>query len=212
MISGFARAGALPFVIDTDLGSDAATILGSLDALVLTGGTDVSARFGGAKWNPQCCDEGRDEVELGLIDQARARDLPILGICRGAQLLNVAYGGSLVADLASTTGAEIDHSPGEESIQRHAHKVDVQAGSQLAQMLGTEGLIDVNSQHHQAVESLGSGLVVSARATDGTIEAFEHTHESVVAVQWHPEVITEQDPLARRLLRAFVQSCETRLV
>ncbi len=171
---------ALPGVIEA--------VLPRLDALLLTGGPDVEpSRYGqqpGADTQPPS--RPRDEAELGLLAAAFAAGLPVLGICRGLQLINVARGGSLLQHLPGVVGTEL-HAP-EPSVYG-AHPVKVADGSRLATVLGRTAVDTVPSYHHQGVDRLGSGLVASAWAEDGTIEALEDPEAPfVVAVQWHPEV------------------------
>lgn len=176
------------------------------DALCLTGGEDVAPERYGAAADPRTepADPDRDALELALIAAARARDLPILGVCRGLQVLNVAYGGSLVQHVAGHREANGPLA---------AHTAVAAPGSKLASACGTEPFA-VNARHHQAVTdaSLGDGLVATAHI-DGLVEAFEDPARSwVVAVQWHPERVGDPDlsPAATRIFRALAEAA-TRL-
>lgn len=202
-------AGALPLVITPGMrreGIEAA--LGRCAGLVLTGGGDVApARYG---QEPHATimgvSEGRDAMELAAIEAADAGGLPILAICRGMQVLNVARGGSLVQDIPSMVKGALAHAVQE---PRHgpAHAVELAGGSRMTRIAGA-GRIDVNSRHHQALDRLGAGLTVSGRAPDGIIEAVEAPGERfVVGVQWHPEDMAGHDGIgvsAERLFAAFV--------
>jgi len=138
---------------------------------------------------PQLVDRDRDQFELALIEGALERDMPILGICRGIQILNVARGGTLRnlrdnAQLASLHGMEVD--------SMAAHEVDILADSRLAELLGS-GRRRVNSFHGQAVGRVAPGLTVTARASDGVIEALQMPGRTfVIAMQWHPEIPPQQ--------------------
>lgn len=160
--------------------------LDGMRGLVLTGGGDVDPSLYGAEPHPLTKNvfRERDELERELIEEAERRELPILGVCRGLQMLNVARGGTLR-----------QHIDGHKEVE---HTVVPEPGSQIAVFVGGEDYA-VNSRHHQAAERLGSGLAVTARAADGVIEAVEDPERRfVVAVQWHPE-----DRLATRDFRIF---------
>jgi putative glutamine amidotransferase len=153
--------------------------------LLLMGGTDVNPKRYGEETRPETDspDDERDQVELDLIHAALARDLPILAICRGLQILNVYHGGTLTQHLAA-----IKHDPEKDDHSGPAHEVQFSPGSRLAQIAGTAGW-QVNSRHHQAVARVGDDLEVSARdSEDGVVEGLERRDKRfVVAVQWHPE-------------------------
>ena len=165
-----------------------------LDALVLAGGGDVDPARYGAQRDPDCgpASEERDDAELALAAAALAAGVPVLGICRGLQVLNVALGGTLHQHLPGLVGHE-GHAPVPGGYG--AHEVSVAPGSRLASILNRTDLTDhlpvvVPTHHHQAADRLGDGLAASAWATDGTIEAAEldpARHPFAVAVQWHPE-------------------------
>jgi putative glutamine amidotransferase len=168
-----------------------ATALDGVAGLVLTGGEDVGPERYGAAPHPRLgdVDRDRDAAELALIAAARARRLPVLAICRGIQILNVAYGGTLYQDLGSEHPSSIAH---EGDATRHA--VRVEHGSLLARTLGA-GSAQVNSRHHQAIRDLAPGLKAVAWAEDGVIEAVEASEPGAtwtVAVQWHPEDLNER--------------------
>jgi putative glutamine amidotransferase len=179
--------------------------LDGMAGLVLMGGTDVNPKLYGASPVPEVDepDDERDALEWRLIDEALERDLPILAICRGMQMLNVHHGGSLHQHLASPR-----HDTDFEDKGTIAHEVTIEPESHLANIVGATRL-RVNSRHHQAVNRLGEGLRVAARdAEDGTIEAFEQpTRRFLVAVQWHPEDQITREPQQRRLFERFAQAC-----
>ena len=168
-------------------------VIGEVDGVVLTGGGDVDPAFYKAERHAtvEDAEPGRDEFELDLARRALDADLPMLAICRGSQVLNVAAGGTLVQDIPSAIETELPHALNE---PRHglAHEVAVTPGSRLEQALGgTVGAAHtcrVNSRHHQSVGDVGKGLAPSAIAPDGVIEAIEApTADYCIGVQWHPE-------------------------
>lgn len=169
------------------------------DALCLTGGGDIDpARYGEADAGSEDIDPARDATELGVLAAALARDIPILGICRGFQLINVAFGGKLIQHLDG-------HSPSAGPL--HEHQAVPARASLLAAASGSAAHA-VNSSHHQAVtdELLAPGLVATVRI-DGLVEAFESPqHRWLVAVQWHPERTHEVSPEATKIFRAFADA------
>lgn len=178
-------------------------LLNGVAGVVLTGGADVEPwRYGFEDVQGLCkTDPERDRSEWALLERLRKDPLPMLAICRGAQLLNVFYGGTLMADLGELNGTHRDRKAG-------LHPVEVSPGTRLATIVGA-GVGKANSSHHQAVERLAEGFVVNARAEDGTVEGYEPLSGDgpfVLAVQWHPEAMTDGLPLADRVLDAFLQA------
>jgi putative glutamine amidotransferase len=174
-----ARAGGMPIAIPPLPGST--ELLDLLDGLVFTGGPDLSPSLYGQEPHPETAgiSDERDRAELGLIQEALRRDMPVLGICRGMQLLNVALGGDLHQHLGSETHKG---PPGRYTF----HDVTVEPGTRLADVLGAQ--TRTHSCHHQAPDRLGAGLRVSARAEDGTVEAVEQpAARFALGVLWHPE-------------------------
>jgi putative glutamine amidotransferase len=176
-----------------------------IDGLILTGGPDINPRF--YKEEPRHglldVDEAQDRMELELTRRAVASDLPVLGICRGLQVLNVALGGTLYQDIALQAPKACNHAPrADRSIV--SHKIRIESHTRLQSILQRQSLW-VNSKHHQAVKRPGHGLAVAATATDGIIEALEATDRTfVIAVQWHPEGLWQKDASARKLFKALV--------
>jgi putative glutamine amidotransferase len=175
--------------------------------LLLMGGSDVNpARYGEAA-HPmtQPPDDARDAVESLLIGEALERDVPLLAICRGLQILNVELGGSLVQHLDESLG----HRVRSEEKGRPAHEAEIVPGTTLAAILGEPPTVEVNSRHHQAAGRVGEGLIVCARSKDGTIEGLEWPDKRfVVAVQWHPENQAVNDERQARLFCAFARAIE----
>jgi putative glutamine amidotransferase len=187
-----ARAGGIPVLLPPTAGIQDA--VARLDCLVLSGGGDIDPARYGARRRPQTTSvrEDRDVAELALLEAALARRMPILGICRGMQLINVALGGSLHQHLPDVVGHD-EHAPRPGAFG--THEVKVAPGSRLAGILGHTDLdvhlpADVPTHHHQGINRLGAGLTATAWAQDGTVEAFELDPAQCpfgVAVQWHPE-------------------------
>lgn len=186
-------AGLEPVSVNPDRPIDT---LEGLAGLLLCGGSDVHPQMYRQPLNgAREVDRPRDVLEKRLLLEALGADLPILAICRGSQLMNVAHpNGTLHQDIA---GHRRDDGP---------HHVTVERGTKLAEILGA-GDVQVNSRHHQAVCDVGAGLVVSARAHDGIVEALERADRRfVVAVQWHPEDLFQTSEQHRRLFHAFAEA------
>jgi putative glutamine amidotransferase len=179
--------------------------LEGLDGLLLTGGSDVNpARYGHQRaGESEAPDDARDELEMRLLQEALAADLPVLAICRGLQLFNVFHGGTLIQHLASADVHRVKARDAEPGKHPSAHRIWVAPGTRLAKIVGAGGH-NVNSRHHQAVDNLGKGPVVSAIAADGVIEALELPDAAfAVAVQWHPEDRIAVSAGDRKLFDAF---------
>ncbi len=175
--------------------------LDGIDGLLLTGGTDIDpAHYEQAlDQQTQTTDKERDESELRLLREALDRDLPVLAICRGLQLLNVALGGTLIQHLPDH-GGPVDHNPKPATLLHH---IEVSEESLLHRVIGVRSY-NVNSRHHQAVDRLGEGLVVTARAADGVVEACEMPGKTfVLGVQWHPEDVVATSAPDRSLFHAL---------
>lgn len=201
-------AGGIPVIIPGGL-TELDPLLDSLDGLLLSGGGDVEPRlYGDAEIHETTYGivPARDQLELGLAPLALARDMPILGICRGIQVLNVAFGGSLVQDVADQWPDPIEHR--QQNLGRGrddlVHAVEAVPGSRLATIYGSESF-EVNSFHHQALRDVGPGLTVVARASDGLVEAVEAPdYTFVIGVQWHPEMLFRRYPQHEAPFLAFV--------
>lgn len=212
------NAQAVPIVVPPlSAEGAAASLLDRADALVLTGGEDVNpARYGAAP-HPRlgAVSDERDAWEISLVREARRRALPVLAICRGVQILNVALGGTLIQDIPS----EISHSPfshdPDEPRDRRTHPVSVLSDSRTAAAIGVTSL-EVNSVHHQAIQRAAAELRIVATAPDGVIEAVESAPDSAwwcVGVQWHPEdLVDEPTSLDRGLFDALVRAARARSV
>jgi putative glutamine amidotransferase len=197
------RAGGIPVVLPVVDPDDVPGMLDALQGVVLTGGGDVQPSLYGATPAPEThnVDSRRDAFDIALLQNALDREIPVLAICRGMQVANVALGGTLVQNVPDVSGVHHDqHKRGHEGV----HRVKLEPDSNLAAALG-ETELDVNSMHHQAVLEAAPGSRPVAWAEDGTVEAFEIEGNShLVAVQWHPELLEdwpEQQGLFRQLVK-----------
>lgn len=203
-------AGGMPILIPllNDLGG-LDSLLPRLDGLLLPGGVDVHPSWYGEEPHARLgyVEPRLDALEFALVRWALREDMPVLGICRGLQVLNVALGGSLYQDLDSQHASGIQHLS--EGVMRTqvVHRVNVDAGSRMAEVLGTCEF-GVNSLHHQAIKVVGKGVRVSGRAEDGVAELLEvPEYRFVMAVQCHAEEIYRDEPVCTRLFGAFVKAC-----
>lgn len=209
-----ARAGAVPVMVPL-LDDDEATLRAlydRLDGVFLAGGVDLDPASYGQARHELCgrTDPARDAVELMLARWAVAEGKPLLGVCRGLHVLNVAAGGTLFQDIAALVPDSIKHDffPTQGFARDFlSHTVKVAAGTRLARAFGA-GETSVNSMHHQGIDRLGAGLAATAHAPDGLIEAVETRGSGfVVAVQWHPEALAEDHPGTVALFGAFTAAC-----
>ena len=190
-----------------------ADVIGSVDGLLLTGGGDVRPDLYGAPAHPTFdpAEQGRDEYEIELVRLALEKDLPVLAICRGVQLLNVARGGTLIQDIPDEIGTSVNHRVPKPPYSI-AHDVWIESGSLLERLMGERFKAGetwpVNSRHHQAPKILGAGLIASATAPDGVIEAVEDpSRRFCLGVQWHPENFYRTGEF-RNLFEGFVKACK----
>ena len=206
-IKAILQAGGIPVCIPY-IQEEIDEVLAKIDGLLLSGGSDINPAYYGEEPHPKidAIVTERDESELKLIKGALQRNLPILGLCRGQQILNVAFGGTLYQDIVSEVEEAVQH------VQKSAryekvHSVSVVEGTKLFSITGRE--IMTNTFHHQCVKVLGEGLIVSARTRDGLIEAIEHPdYRFCLSVQWHPEeTALHGDAASLKLFEAFIQAC-----
>jgi len=204
------RAGGIPVLL-TPGEEQGDRLLASLDGLLLTGGGDLHPQHYNGSLHPTLArmDLERDRFELALARQALQSDRPILGICRGMQVLSVASGVSLLPHVPDWFGTDTSHMILQAGIPVPTqHSVKLVSGSQLRALVGAT-TVDVMSWHHQAITTIPAGWRVAAYAPDGLIEAMEHgTHPWAIAVQWHPELSALDDPHQSRIFRAFVQAAQ----
>lgn len=211
-VQALAQAGALPVLIPLGLPDETlAPLLARLDGVLFSGGGDIEPEiYGGASRSEvNEVDADRDRLEFELLEDLIEHKRPFLGICRGFQVINVGLGGALYADIASERDGANKHDYYPDWPRHHlAHTVEVNPESRLGRIVGSP-LLRVNSLHHQGVSRLASGLQATAYSPDGLIEGLElPAHPFGLAVQWHPECLTDQAPI-QALFRAFVEAaCE----
>ena len=197
--SALAQAGCVPVVVPRHLtDAEMEALVSRLDALVLSGGEDVDPARYGAVAHPKLgtVNRVRDEFEWRLLAAAVRRRLPLLGICRGCQLLNAYFGGTLVQDIASERPSSLTH-------RGTPHPLMLDPDSRLARVLGTTNLT-INSYHHQAVKDVAPGFSVKGRAPDGVVEVIESRSYPAVGLQFHPEKMVHDDG-NKLLLKVFSQ-------
>jgi len=210
---GVEAAGGTPVLLPVM--KDMATVrsaVARLDGLLLTGGHDVAPRLYGQE--PRVgireMDYDRDLMEIEAVKEAERRGLPILGICRGIQLLAAAFGGTLYQDIFRETPDCLDHTQ-KAGKRVNTHKVKVEKSSKLYRIVGAE-TIWVNSNHHQAVKDPPADFVVTARAADGIIEAMERPDDRyLLGVQWHPEGTWREDEASMKIFGSLVEAARKRL-
>lgn len=204
-VEGVVRAGAIPLMVPLLKGQPSVyeAMLDTLDGLILTGGEDPAPHLYGEEPMQKLgeVDYDRDLAELDLIRLAVERKKPILGICRGVQILNVACGGTLIQDIPSQVPGAFQHAQ-KGSRQYGAHKVKLSPGF-VADALGVTEIL-VNTFHHQAVKDVAPGFKVTAVSADGVIEAIESEDGLHIGVQWHPERMWGQDATMLKIAEAFV--------
>lgn len=205
-LEGLEEAGAIPIILPLAAdGADIAQLADLCDGFLFTGGQDVAPQLYGEAMKPTCGElcPARDTLERELLNRALEQDKPILGICRGLQILNVTLGGTLYQDLPTEHPPEISHSM-KPPYDRAAHTVRILPDTPLAALLQKPEL-GVNSCHHQAIKTLAPGLVEMARSTDGLIEAVYLPGKTFVwAVQWHPELSLHAGEASRKMFIALV--------
>ena len=206
MTEAVARAGAEMITLDWPHNEqELEKLLPTLDGIILAGGPDMHPRHFGQEIDPYCgeINEERDLLELYLMKWAMEKDIPVLGVCRGMQVINVALGGTLHQDIVHHLG--LVHRQGDGV--RYFHDVIFSGESRLSALVPSERY-PVNSYHHQAVDRLADGLIATAWSPDGILEAYERpASRFVMGVQWHPEVSYTIDSFSRKIFAAFLEAC-----
>ncbi|WP_084630998.1 gamma-glutamyl-gamma-aminobutyrate hydrolase family protein [Mesorhizobium sp. LSJC285A00] len=204
------KAGAIAIILPYAEAEDMSELLNFISGLVLTGGKDFPTEFYGAAPHPtvQGIIPERDNFEFALARSALNRSMPILGICRGMQLLNVVAGGTIYPHTLDEFANALDHRDGT-PLDQTVHEVQIERNSLLWRACGEQrSSFPVNSMHHQAIKQLAPEFVVSARANDGVVEAIEAPGRSfVIGVQWHPEWMYVSEPACRHLFKNFARAC-----
>jgi putative glutamine amidotransferase len=207
-----AQAGGVPIVLPpTGSRSVAIRVLDRLDGLLISGGNfDIHPSLYGER--PIAAlgqiKSERTKFELNLARLALKRDLPLLGICGGAQAINVVMGGTLYQDIATQMTEAIEHQQGKKR-NIGGHEIQIRSGTRLAKIVGRP-FLEVNTTHHQAVKRLGAGLLINATSEDGLIEGIESSrHSFVLGVQWHPEALAARSFHQRKIFSAFVEACRS---
>ena len=203
------RAGGVPLIIP--FSTDKEVIISQaqlIDGLILSGGHDISPYNYGQEPSQKIGETfpERDTYEIILLEESKKRNIPILGICRGFQLINVAAGGTLYQDLSLIPGNILKHNQVSNPTLK-THKVEIKENSFISSIFGKETM--VNSFHHQVINKVANDFIVVAKASDGAVEAIEHkTYKFLVAVQWHPEMLAVNCEKARELFSKFVEEAK----
>ena len=205
-------AGGAPMMIPLETNASVLrSIFDRLDAVVISGGGDIDPQRYGAEHSLYTAgvDTERDAVEIQLAQWAVEEDKPLLAICRGHQILNVALGGTLNQDIQDTLPGSLRHdAPSDDWFARTVHDVSVTSGSKLHAALGGEETnLAVNSLHHQALDRVADALTVVACAADGIVEGVEvHYRRFIIGVQWHPEGLVDEHPRMKQLFESLVSA------
>jgi putative glutamine amidotransferase len=202
------QAGGLPVMIPNILSEeDFLDLYSHLNGILFSGGGDVSLKYFNGSNHPRIgeVDESRDTTEITLMRTAVNDGKPVLGICRGAQVMNIALGGTLYTHIYDQLKGALDHAYPGDLRKAIVHPVNVDETTRSAEIFG-ETLLNVNSLHHQGLKDIAPGLRVAGHAPDGLVEVIEiPDHPYAVAVQWHPEWLTDQ-PAMQRLFKSFVDA------
>ena len=203
-VRAVSRAGATPILATPSVEDAPVDALSSFDGLLLIGGGDVAPSTYGANDHPDQygVDGARDAAESALLREALRIEMPVLAVCRGAQVVNVAFGGTLLQHLPDVAELTDHGRPGGGGPS--THDVKVVADSRISEIVGAES-ITCSSHHHQAIDRIGDGLVAVGRSDDGIVEAVEHEDGWLVAVQWHPEDTAGSDPSQQALFDALAE-------
>jgi putative glutamine amidotransferase len=209
-VNAVMQAGGVPVLIPSLIAEDGWDALYSrLDGILFSGGGDIGLEFSPGEPHPRIddVDLARDSMELKMVRAAVSDGKPFLGICRGCQVVNVALGGTLYTHISDQLPNAIDHTYPGTLRTVLVHEVKIEEGTRAAEIFG-EPIIKVNSLHHQGLKEIAPSLRIAGRAPDGLVEAIElPAHPFGIAVQWHPEWLTDQEP-ARNLFQKFMEAVE----
>jgi putative glutamine amidotransferase len=187
-------------------------VLDHLDGLLLIGGGDIDAKEFREENHPKVhhVDKNRDQMELNLTREALHRGIPVFGICRGVQVMNVALGGNLIQHIPDEIRTSIVHDDSESVRHNLVHEVSIRKDSRLHQIIGKDR-VGVNSFHHQSIKDLGKGLIATAWSDDGVVEGIELPGPRYfLGVQWHPEEFIDHGAIFHELFESFVEACNNR--
>jgi putative glutamine amidotransferase len=209
-VSAVIDSGAKPGLINPT--EDRAALneyLSAIDGIIITGGDDISPEFYGEENSGMSFNTSRirDEAEIYIIDKVLELNYPVLGICRGFQLINIYFGGKLYQDLESMFRIGINHRNQFMSPEDLHHEVRIEDGTLLFEIIRSERFM-VNSRHHQGVKEIGNGLNLSAYSSDGLAEAVEFPEKNIIAVQWHPENLVSLGGRYKSLFFDLKHRCE----
>jgi putative glutamine amidotransferase len=207
-VNAVTQAGGVPVLIPSLIEEDGwDAVYSRLDGILFSGGGDISLEHFSGQPHPRIddVDLARDSIELNFVNAAASDGKPFLGICRGCQVVNVALGGTLFTHIPDQLPDALDHDyPGNKRTIL-VHEVKIEEGTHIAEIYG-EPFIRVNSLHHQGLKDIAPSLRVAGHASDGLVEAIElPDHRFGLAVQWHPEWLTDQEP-TRKLFRKFIEA------
>ncbi len=207
-VNAVIQAGGVPILVPSLIAEDGwDAVYSRLDGILFSGGGDIGLEFSPGEPHPRIdgVDLARDSIEMKMIRAAAFDGKPFLGICRGCQVVNVALGGTLYTHIRDQLPNALDHDYPGNMRTVLVHEVKLEEGTHVAEILG-EPILEVNSLHHQGLKDIASSLRVAGRAPDGLVEAVElPDHPFALAVQWHPEWLTDQEP-TRNLFRRFVEA------
>jgi putative glutamine amidotransferase len=210
-INAVMQAGGVPVLIPSLIAEDGwDTVYSRLDGILFSGGGDIGLEYSPGEPHPRIddIDVARDSIELKMVRAAASDGKPFLGICRGCQVMNVALGGTLYTHIPDQLPNALDHSYPGNMRTMLVHNVKIEEGTQMAEIFG-EPILKVNSLHHQGLKDIAPSIRVAGHAPDGLAEAVElPDHPFGVAVQWHPEWLTDQQAM-RNLFRKFVEKAQS---